>query len=307
MITPPLCSSGYPGKDEPLIPLFIVGLQKSGTSLLSRCLQMDASVSSPFKAEGHDFWGDIPPFTPTAYPAGTLYQAAGGKRGHLLSASDADEIISAAIRRRWNGLSLHTPIILNKNPYNTVRLEWLRVLFPEARIIAMVRNPLANIYSLTKKYVPHEGRGKEPEEGWWGIKPPYWQRLVCNDKTHQCTLQWIEVNQLLLAQARLVDLFVPYEKFCQHPRLWLKRILQLCQPHRSHPPPPIPPLKNCDEEYRIGARLRSNNRYFHERGDFSLPAQTIKEHPPFTAAQISHIEMLTLPLWQALCRYTSIK
>ncbi|KFI23329.1 sulfotransferase family protein [Nitrosococcus oceani] len=287
------------GNDSP-IPLFIVGLQKSGTSLLSRCLQMDAAVSSPFKAEGHDFWGNLPPFTPTAYPTGVLYQAKGGNRGHLLEASDIDATIIATIHSRWHSLPHTTPILLNKNPYNTLRLGWLRALFPQARIVAMVRNPLANTYSLAKKYLPHQGRGKAPEEGWWGVKPPQWREIIQEDKLQQCAHQWLAVNQLLLANTRHVDLYLTYEAFCRQPRLWLQRILQLCQPRRLTPPPSVPPLQSCDREYLTGARLRSNNRYFHERGNLSLPAQTVTEFPPLTAEQIQRIEKLAWPLWQAL-------
>ncbi|ADJ29199.1 sulfotransferase family protein [Nitrosococcus watsonii] len=294
----PLGQEDQQDKDSP-IPLFIVGLQKSGTSLLSRCLQMDAAVSSPFKAEGHDFWGDVPPFTPTAYPTGTLYQAKGGKQGHLLEASDIDTTITATVHGRWHSLPCLTPILLNKNPYNTLRLGWLRALFPQARIVAMVRNPLANTYSLAKKYLPHQGRGKAPEEGWWGVKPPQWREIIQEDKLEQCARQWLTVNQHLLANAWHVDLYLTYEAFCQQPRLWLQRILQLCQPHRVDPPPIVLPLQNCDGEYLTGARLRSNNRYFHERGNLSLPAHTVTEFPPLTAEQTRRIEKLAWPLWQA--------
>ena len=39
-------------------PLFIIGLQKSGTSPLNRALQSIEGVGAPFDAEGNDFWGN---------------------------------------------------------------------------------------------------------------------------------------------------------------------------------------------------------------------------------------------------------
>ena len=65
-----------------------------------------------------------------------------------------------------------------KNPYNTVRVPWLRALLPDAVIAGVVRRPLPNVFSLFKKHVenPHVHRG--PEEGWWGVKPAGWRGLA---------------------------------------------------------------------------------------------------------------------------------
>jgi hypothetical protein len=70
-----------------------------------------------------------------------------------------------------------TNIIANKNPYNAVRVPWLKCLFPESFIVAMVRQPVANVFSLTKRFVPQQ-RGLPPEEGWWGVKPAGWRAMV---------------------------------------------------------------------------------------------------------------------------------
>jgi hypothetical protein len=142
-----------------------------------------------------------------------------------------------------------------------------------------------------------------PEQGWWGVKPPEWQRLVSADKVHQCALQWVAINRILLAQARQVDLFVPYGEFCRHPRDWLIRILHLCRPERQGEAfEELTGFSSCDDEFRFGVPLRSSNRYFRERGSLSLPLpeERPKELPPLTDQQIAWIEMVTLPLWRQL-------
>src|SRR5688572_27383459 len=137
-------------------PLFIVGLQKSGTTLLTRLLLETGVVEKPFRAEGDEFWGNTPPFAPVGSPAGVVYQRTGGERGHVMEASDATAEVVQTMRERFDALSVQAPIILNKSPYNTVRLPWLRAVFPESVIVAMVRAPAANVFSLCKKFHPHE-------------------------------------------------------------------------------------------------------------------------------------------------------
>jgi len=68
--------------------LFIIGMQKSGTSLLNRMLMQQKVVKNPFLPEGKFFWGDNPPFNPVDEPCGQLYQNHSGNNGHYLNAQD---------------------------------------------------------------------------------------------------------------------------------------------------------------------------------------------------------------------------
>ena len=91
--------------------VLVVGLQKSGTSLLLRLLAGTDAFRNPVRFEGKEVWGDDPPFAPEAFPAGTFYQRDGGERGHELGAAEATPDVVEHLRsdladagrpgRRW--------------------------------------------------------------------------------------------------------------------------------------------------------------------------------------------------------------
>ncbi|MGH0034788.1 MAG: sulfotransferase family protein [Myxococcota bacterium] len=270
--------------------LLIVGLQKSGTTLLSRLLQQHG-FENPFRTEGNDFWGNEPPFSPTGDPAGRIYQASAGRRGHEIGAESADAATAALLEERLRKLRTGDAPILNKNPYNSVRLPWLRALFPDAVIVAMVRRPVANVFSLAKKYVPHDQRGLPPEEGWWGVKPRGWRDLVDPDKQRQCARQWAAVNRCIVEHREHLDALYPYHELCAHPAARVAELLERCTGRRVAPPA-IEPLRCFDDEVERGSRLRSKNRYFRERGDLATPGEEPVEFAPFDGATVDAIHSI---------------
>lgn len=279
---------------SPPTPLFIVGLQKSGTTLLARLLAETGLADKPFRAEGDEFWGNTPPFAPMGFPAGEAYQRHRGERGHVMNAVDATTDVVAAMRARWEALRSTASIILNKNPYNTVRLPWLRAVFPEAVIVAMVRAPAANIFSLCKKYHPHEQGGLMPEEGWWGVKPPGWCELRSGNTIEQCARQWAAVNAILVRDRALTDVVLSYRELCERPG---KCIVDVLRRAGAAVPPgmrDIAPITCFDDEFTRGSRLRSKNRYYRELKSLATPAlaQEPIEMEPFTRGDLAMIETI---------------
>jgi hypothetical protein len=223
----------------------------------------------------------VPPHEPRGKPAGRIYQAAAGAQGHVIGAEHATDAVRAQIERR---LPRDGAVALNKNPYNTVRVPWLRALFPEALIVAMIRQPVPNVYSLVKKHVPHEGRGLPPHDGWWGVKPARWRELVSDDKVVQSARQWRAVNTMLAGDRELVDAVVAYDDLCASPR----PILELIGGRLGlDVPTDVPTLRSTDEEHRAGSRLLSKNREFRSTGRFDLPDAEPIELPPFDEAQVA--------------------
>jgi hypothetical protein len=135
--------------------ILIAGLQKSGTSLLLRLLVEHTAVAeNPFDGvEGHAYWGNVPSHSPREFPAGTIYTSQDGNAGHEISGIAADHRVRRVLEERLAALTVCKPAIVNKNPYHTVRLPWLKAIFPQSFIVATVRHAVPNIYSLLKKYV----------------------------------------------------------------------------------------------------------------------------------------------------------
>lgn len=269
--------------------VFIVGIQKSGTSLLFRMLQETEYAENPFKNEGHDFWGNVPPFSPKGFPAGTIYQRSGGDMGHEIDAEDAAGDIQRELHRRLAGLKTNAPVIVNKNPYNTVRLPWLRKLFPDSIIIGMVRRAVPNVYSLLKKFYPHKDQGMPPEDGWWGIKPKGWRQMVSGDKLAQSSLQWRAINNKLWLDRRYLDMLIGYHSFCASPVKYIEEILSLALSDKIHLTVKYPPIKCFDSEYQTGSCLMSKNRYYRKTGTFETPPKEPIEVNAFSKNEISRV------------------
>ena len=282
--------------DRPL--LLIVGVQKSGTTLLSRLVQEEGVARSPFKTEGNDFFGNEPPFAPTGEPVGAAYQRHRGERGHEMDAADATPDARALLHARLAELDGDVDPIVNKNPYNTVRLGWLRSMFAPAVIVAMVRDPVANAYSLAKKYTDHDGRGLPPDEGFWGVKPAGWRGMVEDDKGMQSAAQWDAVNRRLLADIEHVDRIIRYDLLCARPADVLADLdRRLRGDARTFDVAPFPCF---DDEHGTGARLQSKNRDYKKTGSLREHRDGKVEFPPLTGEQADAIRARTIDTWTAL-------
>ena len=240
--------------------ILIVGLQKSGTFLLKQLLVESGLVEHPFKGEGDDWFGNVPPFTPQAFPAGVIYQKSRGKMGHEIGENDATTEVKNCLLERLQKLEIKTSIIVNKNPYNVVRIPWLRKLFPDSFIVGIVRKPVANVFSLLKRFTHFTGYNYEPEAGWWGVKPKNWQQLIHENKMIQCAQQWRVVNQKLLEDQDLLNLLVSYHDLCTSPLITVEKILSIVENKEIKLSVNYPPIKCFDAEYEIGSRLLSKKR-----------------------------------------------
>src|SRR5690606_37176371 len=249
-------------------PLFIIGLQKSGTTLLNRLLVEQTDVIfSPFKLEGREFWGDDPPFNPNQKPCGEIYQSHNGENGHFANFNDYKDSYKNLLFSRLEKIEIKAPILINKNPYNSVRISWLKAIFPECKIVAMVRDPYANIFSLLKKHIPHKNRGLGPVDGWWGVKPKNWENIISKNLVIQLSKQWREINKEIINNHMLIDLIIDYRSLCNNPNLYLSSILNLYGKNLKFN---TSSLTCMDDEYKKGSRLLSKNRLYQQSKDLRL-------------------------------------
>lgn len=227
-------------------------------------------------------------------PAGDIYARYNGERGHQATQADASEQVRELLKSRLAGFQLDDRPVVNKNPFNSVRVPWLKALFPEAVVIGIYRSPLANVFSLSKKFVDHDKRGRGPEKGWWGVKPDRWQGMVNDRLPVQLSSQWNAVNESLLKHRDSLSMLVRYDEFCAAPRQLIQHLLALVKAEPASVQETVPSTFTCqDDEYLKGSRLLSRNRDFLESGNFDLAAESARERPPFTAEEIELIQSQT--------------
>lgn len=287
--------------------LFVVGLQKSGTTLLQRLLSAHPGICDPWQGrEGNEFWGNPPKFEDDG-PAGRLAQQAAYGAGHALGAEHAQAEVARELADRLATLlatqdePAKAAYLLNKNPYNTVRIPWLKALFPQARVVAMVRAPVANAFSLLKRAskVPHR-----LNDGWFGVKPPGWPKLQDPSMLMQSARQWVAINDGLLAELHRVDSLLVYNELCADPRGVLAALfdeLGLARAPAANLPATI---RAYDDEYREGAALVSKNKLMKRQDRIDLePAPGVSHGdwlPPLTAAEAGRVEAMCRDTWTRL-------
>ncbi|MDE2060455.1 MAG: sulfotransferase [candidate division NC10 bacterium] len=180
---------------------FIIGCARSGTSILGELIGAHPEVAYIFEA--HQVWE----------------QAGFGVNGsHRLTAAHATPEVTLAIRQWFEARQGQAARIVEKNPRNSLRVPFLRAVFPEAGIIHIVRDGRDVACSM----VPGCG-GSE----WSHLKPPSWQTFFTTSQGPiRCALAWKEILEIALSDLRDVShLQIRYEDLVADPRRVSERVL----------------------------------------------------------------------------------
>jgi len=122
------------------LPVFIVGMPRSGTTLVEQILSSHASVHGA---------GEVEAFGGVNHSIAEQLKHA-GPRPECMSLIDK-KMVEEYSARYLQELRLHCPTaerITDKQPGNFVRIGLIKTLFPKARIVHCQRNPLDNCISL---------------------------------------------------------------------------------------------------------------------------------------------------------------
>jgi tetratricopeptide (TPR) repeat protein len=116
-------------------PLFVVGMPRSGTTLLASILSNHPAVASA---------GELPTLgdltaSLSAWTGGVPYPAA----ARQLTATAAEQVIGSYETRLRRDVDAGIPHVVDKNPLNFRHLGLIAMLFPRARIIHCTRHPMA--------------------------------------------------------------------------------------------------------------------------------------------------------------------
>lgn len=223
-------------------PVFIVGMGRSGTTLLGRILAAHPSVG--FLNEPKAMWHVIrddediigsyaPPHT------GRLY----------LSAEDADD---GASRRAhalfaWYLRVSHSKRVVDKYPELIFRHTFVRSIFPDARFLIAVRSPWSTLRSVAGWSESHATDGAD----WWGVRDQKWNILWTqgvvqrasnsdllpldlaneSDDHVRAAVEWIVTMREAITLASMDPLaqVVRYEDLVRRPRESIREMLRFCE------------------------------------------------------------------------------
>ena len=173
-------------------PIFIVGAPRSGTGIFYRTMANHPDLawisnitkkfpSSLFLTRIIMLFRDD--HRPTE--ANNVWQKFTSGKDESLGRDDVTPAVRQFFHRivRINLRLFNKPRFLNKCPGNSVRVEFLKEIFPDARFIHLIRDGRAASYSIMRSRLKHSG-------AYWSVKPPGWQDLMQRPLVEACALQW---------------------------------------------------------------------------------------------------------------------
>jgi len=230
------------GRKRPDRPVFIVGMGRSGTTLLGRILAAhpDVGFLNEPKAMWHVIRDDEDIIGSYAPPnTGRLY----------LGAQDADE--QACRRARgvfgWYLRASHSKRVLDKYPELIFRHEFVRRIFPDARFLIATRSPWSTLKSVAEWSDSHA----TGDADWWGVEDQKWDILwtqgvmqmpanadiaalgLSGDGDHhiRAAVEWVVTMReaISLAASDPLAQVIDYDELVLHPRETIGKTLSFCE------------------------------------------------------------------------------
>lgn len=189
-----------PAETQGPTPIFVVGIPRSGTTLVEHILASHSNVEAT----------DELPFLERI---GLELEQSGGYAQALstLSTEQRQDYASRYLKQVAPYRQLKLDYFIDKNPSNFLHIGLIKELFPSAKIINVVRDPLDNAMSVFKQYFH---RGNEFSYSLAGIVF-YWQGYLTLMK------HW---EQLYPGEI----LHLGYEALVNHPEEKITGILEYC-------------------------------------------------------------------------------
>ena len=235
-----LAARGKGGKVDR--PVFIVGMGRSGTTLLGRVLAAHPHVG--FLNEPKAMWHVIRDDEDVigSYPKlpGRLY----------LDRADAGDAVARRAHSlyAWYLTASRSRRLVDKYPELIFRHEFVRAIFPDARFLIAIREPFAALESVARWSVSHERDGVD----WWGLDDLKWRILwsegvagrPANSDLAELGLSAEEDGRVraavewLVTAREAIELMdrdpaaspVLHERLAGEPRAETRRILRACRP-----------------------------------------------------------------------------
>lgn len=185
-------------------PIFMIGCSRSGTTLAAGLFGLHPDVAD--FSEAHEIWDPRHYRDPEADHHWTSAQATQA------------EAIRLHARFEYVRRYLGKERFFNKNPRSSVRIDYIRAVFPDAVFVHVIRDGRAVVASMLEFMRARAHLENTPMPF---CRPPEWRALLRADKTEQGALQWCAiVRHVLSKKAELGPVYheFRYEELCQDPR-----------------------------------------------------------------------------------------
>ncbi len=185
-------------------PIFMIGCPRSGTGISVRLFALHPDVAN--LSEAPDIWD---PWHYRDLTADDHWSAAD------VTPKEAARLHARfEFHRRFEGKER----FINKHPPNSVRLDYIRTVFPDAVFIHIVRDgrPVAASIVEFVERIPRFRDVPMPI-----CRPPNWRELVRPNRAVEAALQWRALVSLILAKrSELGPAYheIRYEALCEDPR-----------------------------------------------------------------------------------------
>jgi hypothetical protein len=178
----------------------VVGCARSGTSILGELIASHPDVMYVFEAV-------------TIWEQGGM----GENESHRLTAAHATPDIKEAIHRWAETTGRDALMLVEKSPRNILRIPYVREIFPQARIIHIVRDGRDVACSM----VPGCGRDE-----WSHLRPPSWKTFFDRySGPTRCAIAWKEIMEIGLQDlANVPHVQIRYEDLIASPESVARQI-----------------------------------------------------------------------------------
>ncbi len=222
-------------------PVFIVGMGRSGTTLLGQVLAAHPAIG--FLNEPKAMWHCIRPDEDVI----GSYAPIGTGRLYLDAGDAAPAVVERAhaLFARYLRMSRSRRVV-DKYPELIFRTGFVRAIFPDARFLIAIRSPGRVLPSVATWSDSHERDGAN----WWGLRDRKWEAIWREavagredngdiaaldlggetDDRVRAAVEWLVTARagLELARRDPLSMVVRYEDLVLHPRSTVARILGFC-------------------------------------------------------------------------------
>ncbi|MBV9497135.1 MAG: TIGR03032 family protein [Acidobacteria bacterium] len=286
-------------------PIFIVSSPRSGSTLLFETLAQSPSVYT-IGGESHQVIEGIPQLHPSrrGWDSNRLLAA----DANIVSADELYSRFAESLHDRDGNDELSGAIrMLEKTPKNSLRIPFLKAMFPNAFFIYLYRDPRATMSSMLDAWRSGRFATYPDLPGWEGHKwslllVPGWRELIGKPLAEVVAHQWTTATSLMLDDLEALPsdswCVASYDRLIEDPQ---KEIARLCEfvgiefdrkltaplPNARHtltPPSPEKWRRNANELESVAAL--TNDVAERAREVFARPpAQRVRRNPAPAAAQ----------------------